>query len=261
MALCKTEAIVLRAHNFSESSKIVTLYTLTYGKCKVIAKGARRPKSRLRGHLETASHIMAVFYKKDGRELHTLSQSEIITAFHDMRFNPERFALVNALCELLDRLTPLEAESRAIFSLALDSLKVIETTQKETLNALLWFFELRLLSLLGFRPELHSCVGCRGEVRGQGSGLSLVKGGALCTKCAVMDEEAYRLSPESLALLRHLQRIRAEGISRVNISRKAAAETDNLLQAFLKYHTDDPRDIQSLRILSSIRSRLYPSQV
>ena len=261
MSLCKTEAIVLRTHNFSESSKIVTLYTQTYGKCKVVAKGARRPKSRLRGHLETASHIMAVFYKKDGRELHTLSQSEIITAFHDMQFDPERFALINALCELLDRLTPLESESRAIFSLVLESLKVIETARKEKFNALLWFFELRLLGLLGFRPELHSCVGCRGEVGGRGAGLSLVRGGVLCTRCAVNDEEAYRLAPESLALLRHLQRIRAESITRVKISQKAATEIDNLLHAFLKYHTDDPRDIQSLRILSSIQSRLYPSQV
>lgn len=260
MALCKTEAIVLRTHNYSESSKIVSLYTKRFGKCKVIAKGARRPNSRLRGHLETATHIRIVFYKKDGRELHTLSQSEIMTTFHDMQFDPERFAYVNALCELLDRLTPLEVESRTVFTLILESLKMIQKARAEDLNLLLWFFELRLLSLLGFRPELDSCVGCRGEAGGKQLGLSLSKGGLLCMKCAMKEEEAYALSPESLAFLRLLQRIKAENVIRIKLSRKAAAEIDNLLHAFLKYHTDDFREIQSLRILSSIQSRLNLSK-
>jgi len=254
-----TEAIVLRTYNYSESSKIVTLYTKTFGKCKVIAKGARRPKSRLRGHLETATHVMVVFYKKDGRELHTLSQSELITPFQEMQFDPERFAYLNAICELLDRLTPLEEESGAIYHLLLESLRMMQTIRTGKLDTLLWFFELWLLSCLGFQPELHSCVCCRGEVDGRRKGLSLSKGGVLCQGCALNDEEAYALSPESLAFLSHLQRIKIENVARVQISAKAAAEVDTLLHAFLKYHTDDHREIQSLRILSSIRSRLYPS--
>ena len=258
MAICKTEAIVLRTYNYSESSKIVILYTKTFGKCKVVAKGARRPKSRLRGHLETASHVSVVFYKKDDRELHTLSQSEILTPFQEMQFDPERFAYVNVLCELLNRLTPLEVESTSIFTLIFESLKTVQQIQAGDLNVLLWYFELRLLSLLGFRPELHACVECRAKKAEKRLGLSFSKGGLVCLKCSIDDEEAYALSPESLAFLRLLQRIRIEHVPRIKISRKAAAEVDTLLQAFLKYHTDDHRDIQSLRVLSSIQSHLKP---
>jgi DNA repair protein RecO (recombination protein O) len=176
-----------------------------------------------------------------------------------MQFDPERFAFVNALCELLNRLTPLEVENRAIYSLILDSLRMIQHGQIKDLTILLWFYELRLLALLGFKPELQSCVECRTEHENKRSGLNLSKGGLVCLKCAGEDEETYSLSPESLAFLRLLQRIKINHVTRLNISGKAATEVDNILHAFLKYHTDDPRELQSLRILSSIQSRLHPS--
>lgn len=256
MALCKTDAIVLKAHNFGESSKIVAMYTKKYGKCKVVAKGARRPKSALCGNLEPATHVSVVFYKKDDRELHTLSQSDMITPFLELQVDVERFAYANAMCELLDRLTPMEVESRAIFTLTLESFEIIQKTHGEDLNVLLWFFEIRLLTFLGFKPELYTCVHCKRDVTGNPVGFSPPKGGVLCATCAPKDEEAYVLSLDSLAFLRHLQRTRTKNATKLKIPQKAAAEIDNLLQAFLKYHVYDFQDIKSLRVLGRLHSRL-----
>lgn len=256
MALCKTEAIVLKTHNFGESSKIVTIYTQKYGKNKVVAKGARRPKSTLRGSLEPVTHVSVVFYTKDGRELQTLSQSDIMTSFHQLQIDLHRFAYAHAVCELLDRLTPLEVENRAVFTLTLETFRAMETVRPADLVILLWFFELRIVSLLGFRPELDTCVDCKGEIRGTSLGFSLPKGGVLCSPCAVKDEEAYALTHESQAYLRHLQRARTENATRKAMPENVFAEIDNVLQAFLKYHTDDHRDIRSLRVLRDLHSRL-----
>ena len=256
MAICKTEAIVLKTHNFGESSKIVSIFTQKYGKCRVVAKGARRPKSVLRGNLEPITHIYVVFYKKDNRELHTLSQSDIITPFFRLQVDLDRLAYAHAVCELIDRLTPLEVEHQAIFSLILETFQEMETVRSEDLIFLLWFFELHMVSLLGFRPEFGTCVCCKGGVQGDSLGFSLPRGGVLCSTCATKDDEAFVLSQESLAYLRILQRVRIDNVAKNVLPEKALAEIDNLLQAFLKYHTDDLRDIQSLRVLRDLHSRL-----
>lgn len=261
MAICKTEALVLKAHNFGESSKIVTLYTKRYGKSAVVAKGVRRPKSRLRGNLESSTHISVVYYKKEGRELHTLSQSDIVTPFHGLHGDLERFSYASALCELVDRLTPMEAENRALFALTLETFEAMERVRSKDLIILLWFFELRMLALLGFKPELGTCVRCKRRAGRSPLGFSLPRGGVLCSTCATKDEDAYALSQKSLNFLRHLQRVRAENVTRHIPPQGAAAEIDNLLRAFLKYHTGDLREIKSLRVWDRLHSRLSPREV
>ena len=261
MAICKTEAIVLKAHNFSESSKVVTLYTQRYGKCAVVAKGIRRPKSALCGTLEPMTHASIVFYKKDSRDLHTLSQSDIITPFNNLQSDFERFSYASAVCELLDRLTPMEAENRALFSLTLKTLGELERAHLNEFTPLLWFFELRMLAFLGFKPDLGACVNCTGTSEGNRVGFSLPKGGVLCSRCAMKDDEAYALSQKSLRFLRDLQRARTVHATKHIPPQGATAEIDNLLQAFLKYHTDDLRDIKSLRVLQKFYSLCAPTEV
>jgi DNA repair protein RecO (recombination protein O) len=261
MAICKTEAIVLKAHNFSESSKVVTLFTQKYGKCAVVAKGVRRPKSTMCGTLEPVTHTAIVFYRKEGRETHTLSQSDIITTFHTLQGDLERFSYASAVCELVDRLTPLEAENRALFALTLKTLGEMERAQSDAFIVLLWFFELRMLAFLGFKPELEVCISCKGIPDRNPVGFSLPRGGVLCSPCAMKDDEAYALSQKSLGFLRRLQRVRTENATKLVPPRGATSEIDNLLHAFLKYHTDDLRDIKSLRVLQMLRSRFSPSEV
>ena len=256
MSICKTEAIVLKTHNFSESSKVVTVYTKKYGKCAVVAKGIRRPKSPLRGRLELMTHTSIVFYKKEGRELHTLSQSDVRTPFHTLQSDLERFGYASAVCELVDRLTPMEAENRELFALTLKTLGQLEGAQPEELTILLWFFELRMLAFLGFKPELGTCVICKGVSESGPIGFSLPKGGVLCSRCAVKDDEAYALSQKSLRFLRDLQRARTVHATKHIPPQGATSEIDNLLHAFLKYHTDDLRDIKSLRVLERLHSHL-----
>jgi len=225
-----------------------------------MAKGARRPTSVLRGHLEPLTHVVIVFYKKDGREIHTLSQSDTVDSFRELHIDFERFAYSSAVCELVDRFIPPEGENRGLFDLVMEILRAMESSPHEDLMAVLWSFELRLLGLLGFQPELGACVCCKGEVEGRPLGFSLSKGGVLCWTCAETDEEAHRFSLESLHFLRYLQRVRAEKVAIYRRSGTSDSEIDNLLQAFLKYHTDDFRAIRSLQVLNAVQAKLSPSE-
>jgi len=230
--------------------------TKQHGKSRVVAKGARRPKSRFCGGLEPVTHTLIVYYRKEDRELHTLSQSDIITPFQCLHSDLERLSYASALCELADRLSPAEVENRALFALMLETLGAMESAQPEDLIVLLWFFELRMVTFLGFKPELKTCIGCRRKATGNTLGLSLAKGGVLCPACAVKDADACALSQEVLIYLQHLQTVRTENVTREPPPRGATSEIDNLIQAFLKYHTDDLRDIKSLHVWDRVHSRL-----
>ncbi|MDO9355151.1 MAG: DNA repair protein RecO, partial [Solirubrobacteraceae bacterium] len=53
----QTEAVVLRAMKYGEADRILHVFTPDHGRRSVIARGARRPKSKLGGRLEPPSHV------------------------------------------------------------------------------------------------------------------------------------------------------------------------------------------------------------
>ena len=79
--LTKTEAVVLKAVKYRETSKIVTLYTKKFGKINAVAKGAMLTTSKFGASLEPMSYILAVLYKKETREVQFLSQADLIKPF------------------------------------------------------------------------------------------------------------------------------------------------------------------------------------
>ena len=81
MSIVKTEGLIIRVMDYLESSKIITCFTPDHGKISLLAKGAKRPKSRLGGSLDLLQHIALVYYQKDTRELQTLSQVDVISSF------------------------------------------------------------------------------------------------------------------------------------------------------------------------------------
>ena len=76
MSIQRTHAIVLRTRKVRESSKIAVFFTNKCGKISAIAKGSLRPKSKFGSSLELFTRSSIIFYKKENRELHTLSHSE-----------------------------------------------------------------------------------------------------------------------------------------------------------------------------------------
>ena len=80
MAIVRTEAFVLKAVRFGETSMIYRLFTRDRGVVPVIAKGARRPKSRFGAALGTFQRLLVTYYQKEGREVQTLSGVDLLAA-------------------------------------------------------------------------------------------------------------------------------------------------------------------------------------
>jgi hypothetical protein len=149
--IVESEAIVLRAMKHGETSKIVTLYTLAYGKVNVIAKGARDMKSKFGGALEMFARVSAVFYKKERAEagLYLLSKAELVDAHRGIVADLDRIEAATAVCELVLRAIHDEQEHPEIFDLLAAALSEIS---KGTTSPILLQFEfyLEFLKTMGF---------------------------------------------------------------------------------------------------------------
>src|SRR5437764_10599201 len=145
-----TEAIMLRRLNLGEADRIVTIYTPGQGKYRVIAKGARRPASRLAGHLEL--FCLSVLQLARGRELDVVTQAETRDAFRAVREDLARTSQAYYALELVDRLTPDHLENRPIFHLLHELLAGLSLPNPSALA--LPYFVVHMLTALGYRPQL-----------------------------------------------------------------------------------------------------------
>ncbi len=249
MSITKTEALVLKSIKFGDTSKIATLYSKNYGKIKVIAKGIRKPKSKLAGALQTFSYVQIVFYKKQTTEIYLLSQSEILHSYQLFTKDINRYVFASAAIELLDRLISGEESHPEIFELTLETFSFIERCPRKSLEKSFWVYALKLADLLGYRPKLNQCVVCGTPIP---DGLVLFspdKGGIVCKKCAQADQPCLRLSKDSISAALKLQSIKTEELDTYNIPKECLREISSLILNLLDYHAGKGKDLKSLEFL------------
>ncbi|MFN2453888.1 MAG: DNA repair protein RecO [Pyrinomonadaceae bacterium] len=159
MGLVETEAIVLRTYNLAEADKIAVCLTRGGGVRRGVAQGARRLKSRFGAGLEPGTEIRLSYYEKEGRELVSIKQTEI----HRSRFNLAQesgtLTALTYLCELVLEFAPPHEPNETMYRLVNASLESLATTPHQA-EALLRYFEIWMLQIAGFLPELRVCVEC-----------------------------------------------------------------------------------------------------
>lgn len=267
MPISRTDAIVLRSYKYSETSKIVTLYTKAFGKTKVIAKGARKPKSKFGSALEPITEIRAIFYTKEGRELHTLSEADLIYTFAGVKSNFDKLTYASAIVELTDRLVIGEESNIGLYRALQGTLSGIECAPQNVAEKLLWYFQLRVADLFGYRPKFAHCIRCGQSVIDQHCRFDLAQGGIVCGNCVVRavpiaGETSLRegryvdLDGRSVAFLNRLQNARPDQAADIMTREGLRGEIREALRCFLEYHTEDHRKLKSLDFLDKMNDVL-----
>jgi DNA repair protein RecO (recombination protein O) len=232
----RTEGIVLRRQNFGEADRLTTVYTLHYGKLRLVAKGVRRIRSRKAGHLEPFTRVALLIAR--GRELDIITQAETIENFVTFQGDLEQLGYASYLAELLDRFTVEEGEeNQAQYRLLLDSLRRL-TEKAAHPTAVILYFELRLLDLVGYRPELFQCVGCGAEIRPEGQYFSFLHGGVLCANCGRSKAHLQSISLPVLKILRYFQRSPFEKASSPKIPLELFSEVNQLMEGYINYQLE-----------------------
>lgn len=200
----RTQAIILSRRDFGESDRLLTLFTPERGKIRAIAKGARKPGAKLSGHVELFARSDLMIHR--GRNLDIISQAELIDPYLGLREDLPRSAYANYVAELLDRFTADEDVSQsALFDLLHRTLARVADAADPRLATR--YYELQLLDLVGFRPELTACVLTRADLLPEPQFFSYEEGGVVSrAAAALLGAALVSLEFETLKILRHLQR-------------------------------------------------------
>jgi DNA repair protein RecO (recombination protein O) len=245
--LYRTEAIVLRRRDFGEADRILTLYTPDRGKLSAIAKGVRRLTSRQGGHVELFTHASLLL--AEGRNLDVVTQAETLDAFPGLREDLARTTYAYHVAETTDRFTREGMSSPATFHLLCDSLAAIALADDASLAAR--YFELRLLDLLGYRPELHACPECGRILELEGNAFGMEAGGVLCPACAPGDPRAIPLPGSAFRVLRFLQSQDWSVASQVSITVNTRSVLEHVMNAYVRHYLE--RDLASVEFIHQLR--------
>ena len=225
------QAVVLRHSEYGEADRILTLYTLEHGKIQAAAKGIRKIKSRKAGHLEPFTQV--ALYLAKGSGLPVISQAEAIRTFDALRADLIRTAYAAYVVELVDRFSYAEAENPLLYKLLVDTLIRLEGPAEPAV--VIHYYEMHLLDLLGFRPELQTCVSCGEAISAQDQFISPIMGGALCPRCRQADASAWPVSMPVLKYLRHFQRTLWSRLEKMRLPADVEAGLKPLLERYLTY--------------------------
>lgn len=234
MPLCKTPAIVLRSISYGEADKIVTLYTLDFGKIKGMAKGAKRSRKRFGNTLEIGSYVTATFFEKETSDLVRLSHCDLIRPFASLREDMHRLAWASYFIELVNELTAEKIKNKELFQLLLAFLELVDQgILKEEIQRV---FEVRILANLGYQPQFDRCLRCKMAISTERVFFVPREGRIVCPPCST---NLPGLVPVSLGTLKTLvlaQTIPLEKVGRILFSAQALRESEVILSRFIQQY-------------------------
>jgi DNA repair protein RecO (recombination protein O) len=241
--LYRVTAVVIRQRDLGEADRIVVLYSQEQGKLSAVAKGIKRPRSKMAGGLQLFTH--AHLQIAAGRTLGVITQVRPIDQCYSLRTDLPRYAHASYAAELLDVLTEDESPDPVLYELLVGTLKALD--EEGDPSTVIRGFELKLLAQLGYAPELESCVACATVVEGGRIGFATAEGGIACARCA-RELGVGDLSPTALQAMRDLLHLPTAELGRRRLSRPAREELARVLRTYVDYHL--PRRLHSTAFLS-----------
>ena len=246
----QTEAVIIKKTRLREADHILTLYTPDLGKIQGVAKGVRRPKSKLAGHLELLTHSQVSLAR--GRNLDTITGSQTINSFLPLKTDLWLTTYGLYTIELVNQFTPEHVENPALFRLLIETMHNLCNDIDRELT--LRYFELHLLHEVGYRPQLQSCVACRKPLEPVTNYFSPSAGGILCPDCRQTQPLSYPLSVNALKVMRLFQISDFDTVKRLRMDTQLSRELEMVMRHYLKHLLE--HDLKSVSWLDTMREQM-----
>ena len=244
-----TDAIVLTRFDYSEADRILTLITPGLGKLKAIAKGIRRPTSRIGGSLEPFAELHLVL--AHGRTFEVVTQVSVARPWLRLRDDLISFGTASYLAELADRTLEERHAAEPIYLLLRRAYELLDAGMAP--GRVARWYEMHLADELGVRPEVDRCVEC-GRLLPPDERYRWLPplGGVLCERCPGPPHERTGLSLEGLKLLKAYRRMDVEALATLRVLPAVEREVERAMREFLAYTLD--RQPRSLAFLDEVRA-------
>ncbi|MCC6805600.1 MAG: DNA repair protein RecO [Anaerolineae bacterium] len=244
----RTPAIILKRFDLGEADRLLTLLTPHHGKIEVVVKGARKLTSTKTGHVELFTRADMLIHR--GRDLGIAVQAEMVAPYLPLRDDLTLGAYAAYAAELCDRFALDGDDDTARLFALLDA--TFERLCGETDPRLaLRYYELHLLDLAGFRPELNECVIGHEDVQPEDQFFTYAEGGVVCPRDAARGSSFVPLPMLTLKLLRHMQRSPYAQVKSLQVDTRLHDDLERILQGYILYLLE--RRLQSADFIRRLR--------
>ena len=240
------EGIVLRRVDYGDADRILTVLTLEHGKIGVIARGVRRPQSRLGPRTDLFSRSRMQLARGRG-ELDVLTQAEAVTVPSPQ--GARRVACAALCAELTDRVLENHHPDSEIFELVGYALRECADPARDPRAAVVWFAR-RMIDRLGYAPQLYDCVGCSATLVEEPARFSAAGGGLLCPRCAPDDPSGVDCSVRAIKVIRAAATSDEALWRRLRLDPPTLITVERVVEAELAFHLD--RRLRSFDVLRAI---------
>ncbi len=250
--IIKTNAIVIHSIRWSDTSKIVHLFTEEKGYMKAIAKGALRAKSQFRGVLENLNHVEIVISLKESRGLQIVSQASLNHSYSAIRGDLDATISALSMLELIKQLVHYNEQAQNLFRYLTNLLAVLNTAPTEKPLIYLVHFLIYLSEYLGFGWNLSHCRVCEKLPQHFPLKTDVVYGAVICAKCARTNHyQSTKLTQDQWKILKDLGNLSPEKLPEYvrDLSSEIRIQMIlDVLLAHLNYHTEQTLQLRSLKM-------------
>lgn len=247
--LKELNGIIIKSINYSDNDKILTVFTKEEGKVSIIAKGARRKKSKISAQTDIFTYTYFCCYP--GKTLYTMKNCEYIKSFNGLQYDLERILFANYVCELMNIFYEDKMEEIISFNLLYFTLGLIEKEDVNNLSIITLAFMLKLLGITGLIPDFSGCMICGKKDIDEGY-LDFEEGGIICSKCSHSHFSKRKISKNLIDIINKFLYINLKDIK--GLSPKFKLEDYNevilILNNYIEYSLN--RKTNSFKFLSDM---------
>jgi DNA repair protein RecO (recombination protein O) len=227
----RCEGIIIRTTDYGETNKIITIYTREWGKIGVMAKGAKKPNSRLSSITQLFTY--GYFLIQKGKGLGNLQQGEIINSMRSIGEDIFLTAYASYIVELTDKCTEEKKPNPFHFELLFQTLHYLNEGNDP--DILMNIYEMKMLNVLGLYPILNQCSVCA-STDGHFS-FSIREGGFLCHRCLDKDPYHLKISPATVKLLRLFYYFDLSRLGTISVRNETKEELKKVISAYYEEYS------------------------
>ncbi len=242
--ILKTDGIVLKTFDLRETSRIAIFFTKEYGKVSGVLKGIRKDHKKFGSSVDRFSENFIVYYQYRNSDLHLISHCDLKSYFYPIRQDLKKSLAASYILELVNLIMPPEQKNEKVYQLMMDFLESLQTQNDP--NLLVHFFQIKILSLSGFKPHLDTCLKCKKRII-EHARFSLREGGLVCLDCAAGDLTLETLSPGAVSSIIYAESHPWPVCLRLKLTESVQKELKYVLNNFLVFHLG--RKIKSAKYL------------
>jgi DNA repair protein RecO (recombination protein O) len=243
MSVYEAEALVLRQYSLSDSDRIIVFITREYGKIRAVARGIKKTKSRMAGHLEPLNRIRLEFWAREGRELSQVRHAELIHSYLGKNPSLLQVYAFTYFSEIANEFVQDNQANPPLYRLLLSSLDAGE--RYPIRHSLIRYFEIWSLKLSGLLPNYAYCSDCGKCVKDKGFFAWPESGQAKCVVCA--KQRGLRIGASAASDLEAMTRLSPAQFALRPFKKETGLEIEGLTQRLFGLHLE--KELKSYGIL------------